>query len=173
MENMQRIKIAFERNEKALQLRPTLGKKTAVTKISVRDGLRCEIAEGTWKIITDMGENRGGANAGPNPGILGRGALGSCLAMGYMMWAAKLGVTITNLEVEIQADMDVRGEYALAEVPAGYLEVRCLVTVESPASQDEVLRVLDVADEHSSYLDIFRRPQQMRREVRFIAREAQ
>ncbi|MCE7945592.1 MAG: hypothetical protein DYG95_28855, partial [Chlorobi bacterium CHB1] len=83
------------------------------------------------------------------------------------------GVTITNLEVEIQADMDVRGEYALAEVPAGYLEVRCLVNVESPAPREEVLRVLDVADEHSSYLDIFRRPQQMRREVRFIASEAQ
>lgn len=173
MEDMQRIKIAFERNEKALQLRPTLGKKTAITKVRVRDGLLCEIAEGAWKIVTDMGENRGGTNAGPNPGILGRGALGSCLAMGYMMWAAKLGVTITNLEVEIQADMDVRGEYALAEVPAGYLEVRCLVNVESPAQREEVLRVLDVADEHSSYLDIFRRPQQMRREVRFIASEAQ
>ena len=39
--------------------------------------------------------------------MLGRGALGSCLAMGYMMWAAKLGVPIAGLEVEVQGEMDV------------------------------------------------------------------
>ena len=85
METVQRIKTAFERNAQALQLRPALGQKTAVTSVRVVDGLKCEIAEGDWKIVADLGENRGGNNAGPTPGVLGRGALGSCLAMGYIM----------------------------------------------------------------------------------------
>ncbi len=165
---VQRIKTAFERNEKALQLRPALGRKTAVTKVTVIDGLSCEISEGKWKIIADVGENRGGADSGPNPGILGRGALGSCLAIGYLMWAAKLEVPITRLEVEVQADMDVRGEYALAEVPAGYLEVRYLVTITSPAPEAEIMRLLDRADAHSSFVDIFQRAQKMQRVVRLL-----
>lgn len=165
METVQRIKTAFERNAKALQLRPVLGQKTAATSVRVIDGLQCEIAEGPWKIVVDLGENRGGNNAGPNPGILGRGALGSCLAMGYIMWAAKLGVPIMNLEVTVQADIDARGEFGVAEVPAGYTEVRYCVAVTSSASGEEIVRVLDLADKHSSYFDIFGRAQKLSRSV--------
>ena len=165
MPTAEQIKTAFERNEKALRLRPALGKKTATTSVRSIDGLKCEIAEGEWKIIVDLGENRGGTGAGPNPGILGRGALGSCLAMGYIMWAAKLGVLIDALEVIVQADMDARGEYGLAEVPAGYLEVRYQVNVSSPASAAEIIRVLDLADKYSSYFDIFGRAQKLVRSV--------
>jgi len=35
----------------------------------------------------------------PTPGVLGRAALGSCLAIGYMMYAAKTGVPLAGLEV--------------------------------------------------------------------------
>ena len=59
METVQRIKTAFERNVQALQLRPALGKKTAVTSVRLVEGLQCEIVEGNWKIVADLGENRG------------------------------------------------------------------------------------------------------------------
>ena len=81
------VELAFERNAKALSLRPTLGIGTATTTVRVRDGLTCEIEDGPWKLTADMGEKQGGGNQGPNPGVLGRGALGSCLAMSYVMWA--------------------------------------------------------------------------------------
>ncbi len=165
MQTTEHIKAAFERNERALTRRPMLGQKTATTVVRVIAGLKCEVEEGPWKLIVDMGENRGGSGAGPNPGVLGRGALGSCLAMGYIMWAAKLDVTIDDLEVTVHADMDVRGEFGLAEVPAGYLEVRYNVKVSSPASSEEIMRVLDLADQHSSYFDIFGRAQKLVRSV--------
>lgn len=169
MQPTERIKAAFERNEKALQRRPMLGQKTATTVVRVVDGLKCEIEEGQWKLTVDMGENRGGGGAGPNPGLLGRGALGSCLAMGYVMWAAKLDVPIADLEVTVHADMDVRGEFGVAEVPAGYLEVRYHVQLSSPASSEEIMRVLDLADQHSSYFDIFGRAQKLVRSVSLTA----
>ncbi|NIV03707.1 MAG: OsmC family peroxiredoxin, partial [Calditrichae bacterium] len=59
----------------------------------------------------------GGNNQGPNPGIFGRAALGSCLAIGYMRWAAKLGVPISKIDIEVQTDYDARGEYGVAKVP--------------------------------------------------------
>jgi uncharacterized OsmC-like protein len=163
-----KIKTVFERNAKALGLRPTIGQGTAVTKVRVVDGLTCEIEEGPWKLVADMGEKWGGNNTGPNPGVLGRAALGSCLAMSYAMWAAHLGVPLRRIEVEIQADYDTRGHYGVADVPAGYTQVRYLVTIESDAPESEIVSLLDEADAHTSYLDVFARPQPMRREVRVV-----
>ena len=92
MDDTQKIRTAIERNAKAVTLRPSLGQGTAKTVVSLKPGLECEIVEGAWTLTVGMTEKSGGTNAGPNPGILGRGALGSCLAIGYAMWAARLGV---------------------------------------------------------------------------------
>ncbi len=160
------IRTAFERQTKAVTLRPGIGQGTAVTKVSVREGLTCDIEEGDWRLTADMSPKWGGNGAGPNPGILGRGALGSCLAMGYMMWAARLGVPITSLGVEVHADYDTRGICAVDEdAPAGYTSIRYVVNLESPAAKEDIERVLDTADAHSSYLDVFTRAVPAHREI--------
>lgn len=169
MRSDEKIRTAFERNTRALTLRPAVGRGTAVTKVRVREGLTCDIEEGPWKLVADMGEKHGGNNAGPNPGVLGRAALGSCLAIGYMMWAARLGVPVSSLEVAIQADYDSNGSYATADVPAGYRQVRYIVKIESDAPTKDIERVLDEADAHSSYHDVFSRALDVRREVQISA----
>jgi uncharacterized OsmC-like protein len=157
----------LERNAKAVALRPSLGQKTARTKVRLKPGLECELTEGPWKLTIGMGEKSGGTNAGPNPGVLGRGALASCLAMGYAMWAARLGVRLDSLEVEVEADYDNRGELGVStEVPPGYTQVRYIVTVASPAPEADVRRVLDTADTFSPYRDVYARANDVRREVR-------
>ncbi len=45
------IKTAFERNRKALELRPKIGEKTARTTVRVRNGTTCEIETETKKLI--------------------------------------------------------------------------------------------------------------------------
>jgi uncharacterized OsmC-like protein len=152
--NDEQIRAAIERNVKAVELRPSIGQGTAVTKVRLREGLACDIQEGPWTLVAGMTEKYGGTKEGPNPGVLGRAALGSCLAIGYAMWAARLGVPIDSLEIEIQADYDVRGELGVSDdVRPGYLEVRYIVTVSSPASTEEVERWLDTADRYSSWRD--------------------
>lgn len=166
MERMEKIRRAYERNAKAVRLRPGVGQGTAVTRVRVRDGLTCEVEEGAWRLVGDMPEKWGGDDRGPNPGVFGRAALGTCLAMGYLRFAAARGVPIASLEVEVQADYDARGELAVADVTPAYSEVRYVVTVESDAPEEAVLEVLDEADEHSPYLCVFREPIPVRREVR-------
>ena len=172
MSDMEGIKTAFERQTKALTLRPTIGQGTAVTKVRVREGLTCDIEEGSWQLTADMNPKWGGNAKGPTPGTFGRAALGSCLAMGYMMWAARLDVAISDIEVEVQVDYDTRGTCGVADVPAGYTEVRYLVTVSSPAPKEDVMRVLDAADAHSPYFDVFSRALKMQRKVRFSTKES-
>ena len=165
------IRTILERNVRAVTLRPSIGQNTARTKVRLRPGLECEVAEGPWTLTVAMSEKSGGTNAGPNPGVLGRGALGSCVALGYAMWAIRLGVPVDALDVEVEADYDSRGQLGLADdVPPGYTHVRYLVTVTSPAAEEDVRRMVDIADRCSPYRDVFARAQDVRREVRIAAR---
>ena len=93
----ERIKTGVERSVKALTLKPSLGHGTGHSTVTVKDGLTCEVVEGPWRFVVDMPTSVGGAAAGPTPGVYGRGALGSCLAIGYMMHAARLGMPIDSL----------------------------------------------------------------------------
>jgi uncharacterized OsmC-like protein len=154
----------LERSVKAVSIRPSIGQGTATTRVHLKPGLECEIEEGTWKLTAGVGAKSGGTNAGPNPGILGRGALGSCLAIGYAMWAARLGVPIASLDVEVEADYDRRGELGVSDdVPPGYTQVRYRVTVTSPAPEEDVRRMIDTADKYSPYRDVYARAHDVRR----------
>jgi uncharacterized OsmC-like protein len=162
------IRTAFERSARALQLRPSLGRSTGVSRTRIRHGLACEIEEGPWTLTADMPAAAGGRGAGPTPGVLGRAALGSCLAIGYMMYAARLRVPIAAIEVEVQADYDDGALLGVSDSPPGYLDVRYIVTVETTAPEADVQRVIDAGDAHSPYLDVFSRAQTCRRTIRLV-----
>jgi uncharacterized OsmC-like protein len=166
---MDAIRIAFDRCVKTLTLRPSRGRSTGVSRTRLRHGLTCEIEEGPWRLTADMPVQVGGSATAPTPGVFGRAAFGSCLAICYMMRAARLGVPITAIDVEVQADYDDGALFGVGASPPGYSEVRYTVTVESPASESDITRVLDEGDAHSPYLDIFRRAQTCRRSVRIVA----
>ena len=160
------IKTALERNVKAVSLRPSVGQGTAVTRVHLGTDLRCQIQDGSWKFEAGMTEKYGGDGSAPNPGVLGRAAIGSCLTIGYAMWASRMQVPITSLEVEIQADYDVRGELGASEdVRPGYGEVRYIVKVESDAPTEDVEKMLEIAESRSSWLDVVGNATPMRREV--------
>jgi uncharacterized OsmC-like protein len=160
------IKHTLDRNAQALQLRPAIGRNTAVTKVKLGEGLACEVEEGAWKLKVDMSPKSGGAGSAPNPGIYGRASLGSCLAIGYAMWAARMEVPIRSLEVEVQADFDTRAEYGIDGGRPSYEQVRCIVTVESDAPVADVRRVIEQANAGSSYLHVWRDPQNVILDIR-------
>ena len=152
------IRIPFERSAQALTLRPAKGQGTATTTVRMTDGLSCEIEEGAWRFACDMGTKGGGHDTGPNPGILGRGALGACLAMTLIRFAACEGIALDGLTVEVEADYDARGEYGVSDaVPPGYSAMRCIVMVESDAPEADIARLLTEAERCTAYLDTFRR----------------
>lgn len=165
MEAQKNIKAKFERNEKVLTLRPSLGldKKVSVTKLV--NGLSCEIKEGDWVFKTDMPEQVGGNSSAPTPGAYGRAALGSCLASGYMMWASKLDIPIESLEITVEADFDDGAMFGISKAFPGYSEVRYNVKIKSPLSLSEIENFLDNADKYSPYLDVFSRAQRCVRSV--------
>jgi len=166
-----KIREIIERNFKMLAVKPTRGHLTGVTKARIVDGLRCEIEDGPWKLAADMPAKAGGDETAPTPGTLGRGALASCIAISISMWAARMGVPVDALEVEVQADFDVRGELGVDDVPPGYQQIRYLVCIDSPASEDAVAELIETAERHSPYVDVFSRAKPLSRVLRLNGKE--
>jgi uncharacterized OsmC-like protein len=166
------IREIAERHVRLLAARPERGHLSCATRARLADGLRCEIEEGPWRLAADMPAKVGGGETAPTPGVLGRAALAGCLTIGIAAWAARLGVPVDAVEVEVEADFDARGELGVEGVPPGYQQVRYTVSIDSPAPRAELDRLLATAERHSPYLDVFGRAIALRRAVRLNCREA-
>lgn len=165
MADQKTIKEAFERNQKAVKMRPSMGKSKVTTKISLTDGTTCEVKHKHWKFKVDIGTSEGGNDAGPGPGILERGALGSCLAIAYSQQAAVLGIPINKLEVDVESEFDARGMLHIDDRDPGFEKLTYKVYIESPASEEKIMQIIKEADKHSPVLDDFSRAIPVEREV--------
>lgn len=117
------------------------------------DGLTCEIEDGPWRLRADLPAKAGGNNEGPNPGVYIRGALGACLTMDIVTWAARFEVPLTAVEVEVESRLDARGMYGVDDkVPGGYKSLQVRITVESPAPEAAVRRVVAKVEAHNPRL---------------------
>lgn len=164
--NQQTMQSALQRAEHIFSKRPEAAQMSKISRASVGDGMRCEFREDEWTFIADMPEPIGGTASGPTPSTFARAALSSCLAIGYAMRAAYLGVPIRGVEVELRADVDIRGLFCgQAEVP-NHAALAYLVTFDSDAPESDLQRVLDEADERSPDLQLFKKPQSLSREMR-------
>lgn len=115
------------------------------------------------------GDGFGGKGVGPSTNVLGRASLGACIALGASIWAAKLGVPIEDLEVDVTTDFDARGFLGVADIPPGWRDVHYRVRVTSPAPREEVERLLEKVHEHSPIRDCLTRPLAVGREWKIHA----
>ena len=129
--NQQAMQSALRRAEDVFSRHPDAAKVATIARASVRAGMRCEFSEDDWHFVADMPEPLGGTGSGPTPSTFVRAALGTCLAIGYSMRAAYLGVPIRGVEVEVHADADVRGMFVgQAKVP-NYSALAYVVSFDS------------------------------------------
>ena len=81
-----------------------------------------------------------------------RASIVACLAMGYRMWGARLGVAIDDVEVDVLCETDARGQLGIADVPVGWQRIVVDVRIASRASEADVRRVVETADRLSPML---------------------
>lgn len=90
-----------------------------------------EVTTRTFTFRTDWPPEVGGRDSGPSPGEAILGALGGCVAMTYISKAASRGVDIEELEVTIEARVDLRGAFELDSVRPGLSNVAVTLAVRS------------------------------------------
>ena len=82
----------------------------------------------------------GGMHDAPTPGDILCAALAACQDSAVRMVANLLGVELEFLEVEVAAEVDVRGAMAVdQQVPVGFQSMRCDVRLRAKAGTDPAM----------------------------------
>ncbi|MDX1711607.1 MAG: OsmC family protein [Rhodovibrionaceae bacterium] len=167
MPDVQRIKTVMERNTRAVSLKPSVGQSTQAMHVDMDETGSCHVADDDTSLIVDMGEAYGGKGTTPSPGFYVRAALGSCIAQGYLCFAATMDIPINRLSVDLEFDSDMRGNLGIdPDVPTSYTAVRYVVNIDSPAPADRIEALADVIDKQDWVLDVFKRAIPVTRELR-------
>lgn len=91
-----------------------------------------------------------GRNEGANPVEFLLHALAGCVTTTTVLHAAARGIEIESLTTRLVGDIDLQGLLALAEVPAGYRQIRIEMDIEAAGATDEQLDdLLSFARDHS------------------------
>lgn len=124
--------------------------KSAATAKLV-EGLRCEVTGPRGeRSASDMPPGVGGEASAPNPGWHLRAAMASCTATVIAMRAAKLGITLTALEVTVESEADQRLMLGTDEsVKAAFAGWRTSVRIAGDAPREKLDALVRWADEHS------------------------
>ncbi|MHA6783806.1 OsmC family protein [Pseudonocardia saturnea] len=136
---------------------PQRGKPVFRAATTSGPGLRAEIRIGGHTMVADEGPALGGAQAGPNPVEYALAALLSCQVITYRVWAAKLGVPLDGVTLDVEGDLDVRGFLGFDDaVRPGFGDVRVRVTLDGPADPQRYRELAAAVDAHCPVLDVFR-----------------
>ena len=166
MGNVQKIKQTFERAEKAVSTRPKIGQGTEVMSVDMDEFGCCTIDEDDVQIKIDLATELGGNGTSPSAGYFAKAALGACLAQGYHIHAAVLGITINSLRIEVESDYDLRGNLGIDDsVPKSYSEVRYKVFIDSPDDPEKLGKLIEHSDRLDWVRDIFATAIPLRREL--------
>lgn len=111
-----------------------------------------------FSLTVDEPNTLGGSDQGPTPVELVLAALGTCQEIVYATYARVLGIPLQRLSVRVEGNLDPRGFFGAADVPAGFREVSFAVDIESPASPEAVARLIAMVNAHCPVLDILRQP---------------
>lgn len=121
------------------------------------EGVRTHIRIGRHTVLIDEPPALGGEDDAPNPVESALAGLLSCQVVTYRFWADKLGIPLTDIAVDVEGDLDVRGFFGLDEaVRPGFGEVRVAVTLSGPAEPERYRELQEAVDAHCPVLDLFR-----------------
>jgi putative redox protein len=140
-------------------LRDSPGGTTAAFEVNTRQlaGLLSEAAIRDFSIKIDEPTTLGGTDHGPNPVELVLAALGACQEITYRLYADTLGIPVNAVSVKLTGRLDLRGFFAVDEgVRPGLRDIHATVTIDSPASADDIERLKATVDRHCPVLDILR-----------------
>ena len=126
---------------------------------TARGSVSSVISAGKHSFTVDEPTPLAGDDAAPNPVEYALGALISCQIVVYRLYAHNLGLTIDDLEVTAEGDLDVQGLFGADEtVRPGFSGVRVAVTITGPDSQEAYQQLQETVDAHCPVFDIFTNP---------------
>jgi uncharacterized OsmC-like protein len=147
------------------------------TLTHLSEGLSSEAQIRDFRLTTDrpasLPDTELGGNAGPDPVELVLAALGTCQEATYRLYADTLGIPLRDVSVKVTGRIDLRGLFGVADgVRPGFRDIRAVVTIDSPASIEDLERLKVTVDRHSPVLDMLRNVTPVQTSLDFVNRAA-
>lgn len=128
------------------------------TQVSVRAGAHA--------FTIDEPPALGGTDFGANPVEHLLAALGACQVITYQVWAAKLGLELDEIAIDVRGDLDVRRFFGLADnVRAGFESVEVVVRLSGPHPRERYEELTRMVESHCPVLDSLANAVPVRAEV--------
>ena len=106
----------------------------------------------TFKVEGDHPKELLGTDKGPSSVEVLLAALGHCIASGWAIYGASMGIQIESLKIEAEGDIDLQGMLGLPEpgrVQPGYQNIRVTHYVKSKAPKDKLEQLMHMAEDLS------------------------
>lgn len=160
------IAAAMNRIADVFEKRPAAALDTTRSTARLSEGLRCTVTDGGHSLSVDMPDAIGGEGSAPSPGVYGRAALVGCIAIGVKMTAARRGIAIQCIDVDLEMDWDDRGLFGMNGAPAATTGMRVVVTVTSDGPRRELDAAIAEGLANDPWLHTFINPQTIEPVVR-------
>lgn len=118
-----------------------------------------EIRAGKHRFLVDEPGALAGDDVAASPVEYALGALVSCQVVVFRLYAQALGLTIDEIEITAEGDLDVRKLFGIDESGrAGFHDVRVTVDITGPDTAEQYEELRRVVDAHCPVLDLFANP---------------
>ena len=111
-------------------------------------------------VVIDEPPHLLGENTAPNPSEAVLAALGACLAVGYMANASQRGISLSEISIEMEGDIDVSAVWGLGDTPdgkvAGFTAIRVKAHLAGNASREELADIVERANQWSPVANTLR-----------------
>jgi uncharacterized OsmC-like protein len=125
-----------------IRQRPSAAQTTWSAEVRWTGAFRSEaMVRNFAPIASDEPRGIGGTDGAPNPVEQLLGALGNCLAVGYAANASVAGITIRNLRIDLEGDLDLHAFLGLDPKTgghAGFSAIRVAVHLDADADEAAV-----------------------------------
>ena len=150
------------------QTQEKLKQGTATNPISVtvestnQGAFESKIAIRNHVLVSDQPFGFNGENKGPKPSELILAALAACQETTFRLYAEDMGIEINAISVSLTGIQDLTGFMGLDQrVPAGFVTINGEVTIQSPATNEELELLKKQVDRYCPVLDDLKRPVQV------------
>lgn len=91
----------------------------------------------------DMGPAMGGEATAPSPGFFAKAGLVGCLAIATKMTAARAGLNVRSVHVDVETDSDALAIFGMGGGNAAPLDTRIMIAIDSDEPDARINALVD------------------------------
>lgn len=123
------------------------------------DGLYHEVTFSKHTISIDEPLTFGGSDKAANPAEIALACLASSISVTLQVYAAFEAIPINDIHIKVSGVLDTRGFFDLdPSIRSGFTNINAEMTIDSPAGDEDVTRLMNQVERSCPILDMMREP---------------